>query len=299
MKSKQLLLTCLLAIVGSMAGQKAFAYDVEINGIYYNLSGSEATVTYRDGNYHSYSGTIVIPQSFTYFNRTYSVKGIGHHAFEKCDSLTSVNIPNGVRWIGEEAFSKCYLLTSVTIPNSVTSINKKAFYNCYSLTSVNIPDGVTSIGESTFVLCTRLKSVTIGNSVTCIGDYAFDHCSKLTSITIPGSMTTIGSGAFVACGGLTSITIPSSVTSIGDQAFSGCYFAYDAFVNNSTTTSDNNWKATLCDEETGEGLLIKDGVAIKCRFWATSVNIPNSVTSIGEGAFEACGDLTSVPSQAA
>lgn len=130
-------------------------------------------------------------------------------------------------------------------------------------------------------------------TVTSIGDYAFgghDH----TSVTIPESVTRIGDYAFQNCWGLTSLTIPGSVMSIGDNTFSGCYFKYSALINNSTLTSGNNWGATLCDDETIDGLVIKDGAAVKCRPWATSVTIPNSVTSIDNSSFYNCSSLTSV-----
>ena len=61
---------------------------------------------------------------------------IGDDAFSKCNSLTSVTIPNGVTSIGWGAFRDCTSLTSVTIPDSVTSIGISAFRDCYSLESV-------------------------------------------------------------------------------------------------------------------------------------------------------------------
>ena len=74
----------------------ANAYHAEIDGIYYNFSGNNATVTYRDRNYNSYSGTVVIPESFNYSGKTYSVTSIGSWAFSDCSGLTSVTIPNSV-----------------------------------------------------------------------------------------------------------------------------------------------------------------------------------------------------------
>ena len=86
---------------------------------------------------------------------------IGCDAFEYCDSLASVTIPNSVTSIDSGAFQYCEALSSVTIPDSVTSIGGYAFYACTSLTSVTIPDGVTDIGYSAFSYCTSLISINV------------------------------------------------------------------------------------------------------------------------------------------
>ena len=208
----------------SLLPMLANAYYAYINGIYYDFSGNNATVTYRNrnSNYNSYSGTVVIPEIVTYNGNTYSVTSIGYAAFDDCSSLTSITIPNSVTNIGDNAFYRCSGLTSVTIGNSVTSIGSYAFYRCSGLTSITIPNSVTSIGSYAFEDCSGMTSFTIPNSVTSIGGGAFSGCRGLTSISIPNSVTSIGSYTFEDCSGLTSVTIPNSVTSIGSYAFYGC-----------------------------------------------------------------------------
>ena len=180
----------LLALLPLMAS----AYDAEIDGIYYNLNAStkQATVTYGSSKY---TGSVTIPESFTYNGVTYSVTSIGSSAFYRCSGLTSVTIGNSVTSIGSDAFYLCDGLTSVTIPNSVTSIGSDAFSDCSSLTSVIIPNSVTSIGGHAFKSCTSLTSVTIPNSVTAIGSSAFYGCSgKLTvNCNIPSASSYYGS----------------------------------------------------------------------------------------------------------
>ena len=218
---KQKYFPFLLSLLMSMAANVALAYDVEIDGIYYNLSGTEATVTYKDENYNSYSGMVTIPESFTYEDRNYHVKVIGTHAFTRCSGLTSVTIPNSITSLGDGAFVYCSSLTFLNIPNSVAIIGNGVFQNS-ALTYINIPESVTSIGSGTFYGCTKLTSVTIPENMTSIVDGTFMYCYSLTSVTIPNSVTSIGSNAFLGCRGLTSITIPESVSSIDVFAFGFC-----------------------------------------------------------------------------
>ena len=208
-----------LLILSVFVSISASAYDVEVDGIYYNLVKRLAFVTAGD---EQYAGEIVIPESIVVNEVTYTVKEIQEYAFDGCDGLTSVTIPSSVTSIGARAFYNCSSLTSVTIPSSVTSIGTSAFWYCSSLTSVTIPSSVTSIGADAFRSCSGLTSVTIPNSITIIREYTFDGCSALTSVTIPNSVTKILKSAFSNCSGLTSVTIPNSVTSIGSYAFKGC-----------------------------------------------------------------------------
>ena len=305
MKRTLFILTALFGLLFSSFS--ALAYDCKVDGIYYNLNKTDKTASVVSNYYGAYSGNIIIPETITYNNTTYSVTSIGDRAFDQCSGLTSVTIGNSVKSIGESAFAYCSGLTSVTIGNSVTSIGDRAFDQCSGLTSVTIPNSVTTIGEEVFGNCSRLNSVivdknngtydsrdncnaiiktstnklivgckntTIPNSVTSIGDRAFYGCSELTSVTIPNSVTSIGESAFYGCSGLTSAIIGNSVKSIGESAFDSCSGLTSVTIGNSV-------------KSIGEG-------AFRYCSGLTSVTIPNSVTFIGEDAFSDCSGLTSV-----
>ena len=104
---KKLFMFLFSLILSVVFSTSALAYDVEIDGICYNLNSegktAEVTVNWND----RYSGEVVIPSSITVEGKEYTVASIGSSAFAWCSDLTSVTIPNSVTSIGERAFSFC------------------------------------------------------------------------------------------------------------------------------------------------------------------------------------------------
>ena len=226
----------------------------------YNIDSNGNAINVKPSNKNLIVGDITIPSELD----GHSVVSIRNSAFSYCRDLTSINVPEGV-----------------------TSIGNYAFYTCDSLTSINIPGGVTSIEDSTFSGCSRLANIEIPSSVTSIGNSAFSSCISLTSINIPEGVTSIGEGAFSGCRSLTSIEISSSVISIGNYAFNGCRSL------TSINVEENN--QSYCSED---AILFNKDKTELIRYPSKKVDkqyvIPNSVTSIGNYAFEDCSNLTSI-----
>lgn len=235
------------------ASISSYAYDIEIDGIYYNVDLSNMTASVTSGD-KEYSGAVIIPSPIVYNNREFSVVSIENYAFYNCTNLKSIIMANTItmvgansvlaippgpftgctglekvilsestKLIGDRAFEDCTKLTDIVIPSSVTSIEYGAFYGCTNLTNVDLTgSSLEYIGQYAFCRCSSLTSVNIPNSVTQIESYAFYGCSSLSYVTIPNSVTTIEESAFDRCSSLTSVTIPNSVKEIGYAAFDRC-----------------------------------------------------------------------------
>lgn len=183
------------------------------------------------------------------------------YAFYNHKGLKNVLMGDGVVSIGNYAFSGCSELTSVETGNVATSIGSRAFENCNKLVSVSIGNGVTSIYRGAFENCRSLKRVSIPDSVISIEYEAFSNCSNLASVIIGTGVRSIENNVFSNCSGIESLEVSG---------------------NNAKYHSKGN-----CLIETASKTLV-----LGCK---NSV-IPNdgSIISIGSGAFEYCGDLTSI-----
>ena len=308
-----------------------FAYDVEVNGIYYNLieKANSAVVTSGD---KSYTGDIVIPEEIKVNGETYLVERIAYSAFSS-RSLLTVEVPKSVKKIDSFAFNGCSSLISVILPNSITTIEEGTFSNCSSLVSITIPSTVTTIEKWAFLGCTALAFVIISNSVKSIGYNAFRGCTSLTSVTMSKSLLSVGVDAFSGCKSLaevhvsdiaawcnvefennaanplyyahdffldeeliTELDIPNSVTKIGAYSFTHASFS-SVFIPNSVKDIGIGafyQSSSLVSIEIPNSIeTIKDNTFFLCSS-LKEIKIPNSVTCIGGSAFYGCSSLVSV-----
>ena len=213
------------------------------------------------------------------------VTDIGDGSFDS-SLLTSISIPESVTRIGQTAFYGTTRLTSISLPSSVTTIGDRAFSNASSLASITLPVGLTAIGTSAFEV-TALTSITIPEGVTSLPSFVFSNSRALTSVSIPSSLTSIDKNSFDGASALTSITVASNNQSY--RSIDGVLFSKDAEV-----LLDYPLGKSATSYNIPEGVTsIGDG-AFDYVTALTSINIPNGVTSIGDSAFAAASSLTSI-----
>lgn len=224
------------------------------------------------------------------------ITSIGEYAFFN-STVKFVTIPNTVTKISKGAFDGSSNLVSVKIPGSVKTIGDDAFNKCESMYELILENGVETIGEDAFS-GSSIEAVTIPPSVKTIGWGAFSGCQKLT-VTFSEGLETIGYSAFSNIGNA-ELTLPDSVKSIDNFAFSGCknlekvvtgknletigahaFYVYSGSKLNSVNLSKSQKLSTIGDKAFENAII-------------TEIIIPNSVTAIGEKAFDGCSYLVTV-----
>lgn len=166
-------------------------------------------------------------------------------------------------------------VTTVVIGDFVTGIGQDAFRNMDRIESVTIGSRVKIIGQSAFESCDNLSAVVIPASVTELGNSAFSDCINLESVTFASNtqLKSLGNSSFRNCDSLKRILVPSSVETIGDSAFLDC---------------ESLISVTL------EAGLLKIGELAFSKTAILTIEIPDTVTTVGSRAFELCKGLETV-----
>lgn len=221
--------------------------DFEDEGCYFlRLGADRAIITYKDENYNSYSGNVIIPLTVYDGGTERIVVKVDKNAFKNCDAMTSVDITMYIERIEATAFAGCSALTAVYVyPFPPTMAGSDVFDNdTYSNATLYVPfyaiddfksanywrlfNTIKSMDEPDFVVdgiyYTKWNVTTVavmhGPEKGCYSGH----------VTIPPVVLWEGNfynvkciewGAFYGCPDVTDVTIPTSVQSFGSYCFAG------------------------------------------------------------------------------
>ncbi len=237
-----------------------------------------------------------------------SVTNIHEKAFYGCYYLENVYFGknSNLKVIGVSAFSGCNFI-SITIPKSTTTISKEAFNGCFKLSEIIFDDNsrLTSIGDNAFLNCQSLISITIPKGVTSIGKSAFRYCYSLCEVSILHPQCSIHdySDTFYP------YAIVRGYVGSTAQAFAQKYdFCFVALDGNDNDTVVSGFCGDNADfvitrngtmEITGDGELYnyyndKERLWHRYRRFIKEVIIADTVTTIGTGMFNDCGQLSTI-----
>lgn len=281
-----LLLVCASAV--------AFAQDFTQDGVNYYISGNSAFVS----NSAEATGDVTILDKITADGTDYPVTWIDQYAFEGCEGITSVTIPNSVNSIYYHAFHNCPNLTTVTIGNGITYIGSDVFYQSTAVTDVYItadPEALTweeadcddfkkdgsTIGHvadaapwvSKFAGIVNLK---FRDPSTVPFSWNYNEATHTLTISgteaMPGGAENLPWGDFNS--DITNVIIENGVPNIGREAFLGCRELTSITIPVSVRTIGRH--------------------AFDGCYKLPNISIPTSVTTIGSYAFNCCTSFTSI-----
>lgn len=225
---KKLVFTLILLIGIAVNG---FAYDFSAvcesgQTLYYTILDNplHRVIVDKGEMLSTISGDVVVPVTVEHNGITYTVYGIGEHAFIGDTLLSSIILSDSIRYIQEGAFFKCSNLRHTSLGTSVQSIGNSVFSRCSKLESIDFSDALFSIGDRAFSSC-AFQSISIPNSVVEMGEAVFSDCSLLKEAILPDSLCWgITTSMFENCTNLQRVELPNHINAIGSHAFENCSF---------------------------------------------------------------------------
>lgn len=305
------LLTMALMLVVLVCALAITASAVEHNGIYYSLNATNKTATVTNENVNCTLTEVVIPETITIDEVTYTVTKVDGSAFAGSDwagnkVVTSVTIPKTVASIGTHVFRNCSALEEVVIEatgynyetgegNSEISFSNAEFYYCTNLVSVDMSkSNVVGLGSNCFTSCGKLTTVLFSSKIRSIGS-SFTGCSSLTTINSIETLETISTG-FYNTKITGDIRLPK-IRSIGGSSFRGTGITSIDMSGAPLQNIDGhafNACASLKTVILPEGVKTIGEKAFNGSSNIESINLPKSLTSIGGFAFAGLKAVTEI-----
>ena len=221
-----------------------------------------------------------------------------------------LNIENGILYNTDSLpFTEPSIdLTSLSLlyNSTISQISSSCFANASTLGGIHIVSSISSIGSYAFADCLNLSSLTFASNsrLQSIGEFGFRNCSSLGSVVFPSSLTTIGVSGFAGCVQLSTIVFPpgSLLTHIDDYVFDcggggGGYSTdqesapYSIDLTNTSISSINTYSFLNRTKLAAIRFPNTLSSIVDYTFYntgLTTVTLPDSVNSLGDGVFGLC-----------
>ena len=249
-------------------GDYAFAENIVLENLSWESSKWEQSIGYRS----------FVRTKLKTFEAPELLVSIGWGAFQEVKTLTSVTFNENLESISGGVFADCVNLTgTIVLPASLSSMKNNSYYEGAfqntAITEVIVEDGnlKLAIEGMAFRDCSKLEKVTLPGRVYAIGGDAFMNTPALKTVIWEDGVydQSISSDAFMNSA-ITSFRCPKRLTTIGQSAFENC--------------------ADLKSIEINERLVtIGSDAFSECKNLKGSIELPSTVTSVGNYAFGGTG----------
>ena len=246
----------------------------------------------------------------------------GNIPFSGCPKIKTLEVGKGIRtiptnwfmgdWYSDAANAAAKSLENLVLSEGLESIEYGAFEGCGNLRELNLPQTVTNIGDYAFSDCSSLTELALGTNVTSWGDWAFSGCAGVTQAVVNCSIDWWPIGVFSYCNNLETLVIGDAVTGLdfdssGTNPFTGCPIIKTVEVGKGIRTIPANWfsgkwysDAANAAAKSLENLVLSEGLesieygAFEGCSNLRELNLPQTLTSIGDYAFSDCWSLERV-----
>ena len=237
----------------------------------------------------------------------HKVVKLGNGVFKKHQEIVSAQIPDSITSISASAFRDCSNLENVNLPKNLISIGNRAFFNCVSIRNIYIPKTLVEVDTYgwnwwyPFEGCSNLEKVEFEEGITQIPTGIFGD-TGLKEAEIPDTVTSIGERSFADCANLEKVILSKNLKSIGNRAFVRCTKIEKINLPRNLTEVDTygwNWWYPFAGCSNLEKVEFEEGITqIPTGIFGDTglkeVEIPDTVTSIGERSFADCANLEKV-----
>ncbi|MBO5969442.1 MAG: leucine-rich repeat domain-containing protein [Clostridia bacterium] len=258
------------------------------------------------------------------YYKGYPVTSITQRAFNLCENVNEIVIPDTMQNLADQTFANCKAET-IILGNGIKEIPACAFMDALQLKRVVVGNSLEAIGGSAFLDCESLVEIELPDTVTVIVDNAFANCRSLEYFRIPKGVTELYFATFSNCHSLKEVVFHSGIKSIDYCVFKDCsslekltdfpvgieYMAFDAFEGAPFKRTEYSGCLYIGSESHPYTVIESYGtpdaesitlhpetrvIAEKAFKGAkfTEIIIPNKVKYIGISAFETCYKITSV-----